>query len=300
MKSLQLYKEVEIFVEEIPARESDPHKHSFFELIYVLEGSGYHIINQNSYNFSKGDVFLLTPDDSHTFKVETPTKFCVIDFTKTFFSKDQRNEGDKADVSDFFMRLEYIFHNHHTLKGSIIKPGERTLFKTLISQLMKEISHARPFANIIQQNIVFLLLHFIARTIQSTLTQSASEGGTKSIVHAVTSYIQQNIYDPESIRLDTIAAHFNKTGDHLSRYFKQQTGSSLKTYITRYKVDLIKTRLKFSDLTISEIAHELHFTDESHLNKTFKKLTGMTAKEFKKANKNEQIKKKLQELPQAH
>ncbi|RDC54555.1 AraC family transcriptional regulator [Pedobacter chinensis] len=45
---------------------------------------------------------------------------------------------------------------------------------------------------------------------------------------------------------------------------------------------LIRTRLRFSDLTISEIADEMNFTDESHLNKTFKAAFGQTAKQYRK------------------
>ena len=68
----------------------------------------------------------------------------------------------------------------------------------------------------------------------------------------------------------------------MSRYFKTQTGNTIKNYITRYKINLIQTRLKFSNLTVSEIADEMNFTDESHLNKVFKSVFGKTAKEFKK------------------
>lgn len=81
--------------------------------------------------------------------------------------------------------------------------------------------------------------------------------------------------------LDSLAKKFNMSEGHLSRYFKQQTGSKVKDYITRYKVEIIQTRLKFSDLTISHIAAELDFTDESHLNKVFKNAFGVTAKKFK-------------------
>ena len=61
-----------------------------------------------------------------------------------------------------------------------------------------------------------------------------------------------------------------------------QTGNTIKDNITGYKLNLIQTRLKFSDLTISEIAHEMNFTDESHLNKTFKNVFGKTVTQFKK------------------
>ena len=41
-----------------------------------------------------------------------------------------------------------------------------------------------------------------------------------------------------------------------------------------------------SDLTISQIADELEFTDESHLNKTFKLIHGQTAKQYRIAKRN--------------
>ena len=37
-------------------------------------------------NLPKGCV-LLTPEDAHTFKIIVPTRFCIIDFTKSFFLK---------------------------------------------------------------------------------------------------------------------------------------------------------------------------------------------------------------------
>ncbi len=95
-------------------------------------------------------------------------------------------------------------------------------------------------------------------------------------------YIQHHIYDKELIKIENLAACFNKSPDHLNRYFKNETGNTIKDYITRYKLNLIQTRLKFSDLTISEIAYEMNFTDESHLNKTFKSVFGQTAKQYKK------------------
>ena len=69
---------------------------------------------------------------------------------------------------------------------------------------------------------------------------------------------------------------------HLSRYFKLQSESTIKEYIIRYKLEIAMARLKYSDLTMSEIAIELNFTDQSHLNKAFKNAIGKTAKQFKK------------------
>lgn len=118
------------------------------------------------------------------------------------------------------------------------------------------------------------------------ITDNLKKENPKSKIHEIAAYIQQHIYDKDVIKLERLAAYFNKSADHLSRYFKAQTGRTIKEYITRYKLNLIQTRLKFSDLTISEIADEMNFTDESHLNKTFKNVYGKTAYQFKR----EQIK----------
>jgi AraC-like DNA-binding protein len=282
MKSIQLYTDVEVTVKELKSNISGLHKHHFFELIYVLDGSGIHNINRNNYGFSKGDVFLLTPDDAHTFQVSTLTKFCIIDFTKSFFSKSSSRQNEKMDMSDFFKRLEYIFHNHHNVRGNIISATDKNLFELLVNQLIAEKEDELLFNEIVTQNIVFLLLHFIARNIQQNIANNIQEQNSKNKIHEITAYVQHNIYNKELIKLEKLAEHFNKSADHLSRYFKSHTGSTIKDYITQYKLNLIQTRLRFSNLTISEIADEMNFTDESHLNKIFKSVFGKTASQFKK------------------
>ncbi len=282
MRSTMLYKDVEITVKELKSNKSGVHKHHFFELIYVLEGSGIHTINANNYEYNKGDVFLLTPEDAHNFKVIAPTHSCMIDFTKSFFSVISGKQEEKMEVGEFFKRLEFIFHNHHNVKGNIISTTDKKIFSILIDQLIAEKEKEQIFREIIIQNIIFLLLHLIARNIQQNITSSSKKINPKIKIHEITAYIQQNIYNKDLIKIDALAEHFNKSADHLSRYFKTQTGNTIKDYITRYKMNLIQTRLKYSELTISEIANEMNFTDESHLNKIFKNLHGKTAKQYKK------------------
>ena len=283
MKMTQLYQDVEVIVKELTASFTPPHKHNFFELIYVLEGNGIHHINENNFAYTKGNIFLLTPDDSHTFKSKTPAKFCIIDFTKTFFTKSSLRNSERIELSDFFMRLEYIFHNHHGIKGDIIaNESERKFLEVLFLQIVAEKKNQQIFHEIITQNIVFLLLHLVARNIQQGIAYSFKQNNPKNKVHEITAFVQQNIYNKELIKMENVAKRFNKTADHISRYFKKQTGITLKDYITQYKLNLIKTRLIYSDLSISEIANEMNFTDESHLNKVFKRVFGKTTTQFKK------------------
>jgi AraC family L-rhamnose operon regulatory protein RhaS len=280
---MQLFQDIEVILRDIQSSVFPPHRHHYFELLYILDGDGIHTINGNHYPYGKGNLFLLTPEDIHSFKTSSDTHCCIIDFTKGLFSKRNRRQNDRAEISEFFVSMEYIFHHHQNLKGHItMKPEEAALTDTLIMQLIREQETARIYSGIITQNIVFLLLNLITRLIQEDIAGEMKNAGTKNIIHEITTYIQQHIYQKELLKIENLAKQFHKTPDHLNRYFKKQTKLTLKTYINRYKLNLVETRLRYSDLTISEIANEMGFTDESHLNKVFKKALGSTAKVYRK------------------
>jgi AraC-like DNA-binding protein len=54
----------------------------------------------------------------------------------------------------------------------------------------------------------------------------------------------------------------------------------LREYVLKAKIKLVEIRLLNSDYTLTEIADELGFTDESPL-KTFKRYVGKSIREFK-------------------
>jgi AraC-like DNA-binding protein len=68
----------------------------------------------------------------------------------------------------------------------------------------------------------------------------------------------------------------------VGEYFKKMTGESLQHYIMLYKMRLVENKLRFSNLSLSQIADELGFSDESHLSKQFKKYSGHSPNEFRK------------------
>ena len=107
---------------------------------------------------------------------------------------------------------------------------------------------------------------------------ASNDDTTLKIIH----YVQANIYKPELLKAEQIANAFQISVNYLSEYFKKHTGETLQTYITNYKLRLVEARLIHSDMRINEIAFELHFTDESHLNRIFKKYKGISPSSYRK------------------
>ena len=66
------------------------------------------------------------------------------------------------------------------------------------------------------------------------------------------------------------------TPNHLNKIIKEQTGKTASDFINAMLLMEAKALLKHTELSISEIAYQLDFTDPSHFNKFFKKGTEYT------------------------
>lgn len=276
-----LHQPFEISLFEVDEWKKPPHKHTYFELVYIQEGTGRQCINKEYFDYHKGHLFLLIPEDCHSFQVETPTKFVFIRFTNVYFS-DLNSNQEKQEYTAWLRKLEYIFANYSRIPGCIMRNESDMFFcKALLDGIVKEYINKGPFHSMIIRQTLSALLNIVARNIVQCgmeKIQDTSENGT---IFQIMGHIQQNIYDPQALRAEAIANRFFISVNYLGQYFKKHTGETLQQYITTYKMKLVETRLQHSDMRVIEIADELSFTDESHLTKMFKKFKGVSPKAYR-------------------
>ena len=74
---------------------------------------------------------------------------------------------------------------------------------------------------------------------------------------------------------------------YLSRLFSSVEGQTIERYILTQKVEKIKELLTYDEMTIAEIAYQLHYSSPAHLSTQFKKITGMSPSAFKKLQHQE-------------
>lgn len=89
-----------------------------------------------------------------------------------------------------------------------------------------------------------------------------------------------NDYLDQELSLEELAAIAQLSPYHFCRSFKGYTGLTPHQYVIRQRVDRAKLLLKDGKMGISEVAIACGFTHQSHLNRHFKRLTGVTPKKF--------------------
>jgi AraC-like DNA-binding protein len=283
MKAVSLFQEIDITMCIWEPKVYPSHKHNFFELFYILNGEGIHWINDVGHKYKAGDLFVMVPGDVHHLEVNVQTRFYVLLFNKLYFKKRIHMETESVDFSNIFSNLEFLMKN--------AMPFEQPLFTDVsdhqqISHIMelaiKEFERQEPYFEVVLQSSVLQILCLIGRKARKRATDQFLHIGNDPDIAHIIFYIQDNIYEPEKLKVTNLAKHFNKSRSQFSMLFKSITGHTTKDYILRYKLELIKNKLEFSNMSISEIAYKLGFTDENHLNKFIKMRLGNTASQYRK------------------
>tara|TARA_R110000744_G_scaffold255218_1_gene370736 strand:+ start:2892 stop:3755 length:864 start_codon:yes stop_codon:yes gene_type:complete len=254
----------------------------FFEIVYFEKGSGTIKINGKTVNYSANSIFVFVPDDIYIVNPESATTTVAIKFLKSFFRGDAPQNAN-LPVNDWFRKIEGILNSesHQLREMRFETESDKIHLISLIKMVAAENDKKKSYDLFIIQNSLSVILHLIARNIQFLNADVSTKIVESSKIQQIINFIHANIYNPELLTTKNLAEEFHMADNYISEYFKKHTDVSLKKYILNYKLKLVETRLKYTDLQFSEIAMELGFTDSSHLNKTFQSYKGMTIGAYK-------------------
>lgn len=103
-------------------------------------------------------------------------------------------------------------------------------------------------------------------------------------INMVMDYLEAHL--DEELTLDKIARIACFSPFHFHRFFTAITGETPNNFIQRIRLEKAAHKLQSEeDISITEIAYSCGFNNVAHFSRTFKKYFGMTAKEFRKADK---------------
>ena len=107
----------------------------------------------------------------------------------------------------------------------------------------------------------------------------AHGGLSPGAMRRVREYAHAHLAD--SVDLATLASVAGVSIHHFARGFKQSAGVTPHHYLTRMRVEQAQDMLARTDLSLSEIAYAVGFSDQSHLARHFRQVLGTTPGQFR-------------------
>jgi len=110
--------------------------------------------------------------------------------------------------------------------------------------------------------------------------ESGSAGGA-GVMEEIAAYIREHYR--EELTLQDLADRFFLSREYISRRFKRELGENVFDYLANIRLERAKRLLLDSDMTVVRIAELVGYQDEKYFSRVFKKTTGHTPNEFRRA-----------------
>ena len=123
---------------------------------------------------------------------------------------------------------------------------------------------------------IHLLQHYAVR---QPLIREHNDGLPRYKLKQAIAYIQDRL--AENISLEAMAEEVNISRFYFCRLFKQSTGITPYQYLIKCRIERSKILLRERKLSITDIALEVGFSNQSHFTKHFKRLIGITPKIYR-------------------
>lgn len=253
------------------------HKHTAFELSLILSGSGIYKTVKKSYDISKGDVFLFSTNEQH----------CITDICEEY--------GDMAILNLQFEPsfvwntesdnnyLKIFFDRNDSFENRL----DRTNLSTqIIAENIKEIKE--EFLNtkidydiVVKSKLICALIEITRQFGYVNLSSQYSLNADKLVkIKEAIDFINEKF--SEDITLGQVAEKVYMSKTYFCTIFKGLNGVTPWEYILIKRIEKSLQLLKNTDENVLSVANCCGFNNTANFNKIFKKITGVTPKEYRK------------------
>lgn len=147
----------------------------------------------------------------------------------------------------------------------------------LLTSLFRVLHHS---TSLLERESALLEAFFLLATRHATAkVEEPSVGNEKTRVQKVMDFFLENLAD--NVSIVELARRFNCTPFHLIRFFKKECGLTPYACLLRLRLERVRELISQGH-SIVDIALETGFADQSHLNRHFKTLYGITPGQFKR------------------
>jgi len=249
-----------------------PHRHDFFEVLFLTKGSGFHVIDGNKYEIKPPAIFFMSPGQAHKIEFSSDIEGYIFIFTAEFYLINQNNQNRLIEFPFFFTIKQdnppLILTNKKDI--SFIE----SLFKKGISEIKKE----TPYSIDLLRSVLDLILTTCS-TFYKTDKNTLSKGKGHILVKKFFQLVEENYLN--NLSITQYADKLAITANHLTQTVNQLTGKTSSQIIRAKQILEIKRLLVHTNLSITEIATRLNFADQSYFAKFFKREVGVSPLQYR-------------------
>ena len=238
----------------------------YYEMTVITDGVGFITTNGIETPVKAGDIYFSFQSELHDLRASDKDKF-EYDFFSFCPGPIFEHELSKLST-DFYNPTLRVFQDERVAN----------LVAIMISEVSKEKPYSKELvASCFNQIIIYTLRRFAKIEKNATNVSDA-----EVLCQQIMTYIDTNVYSLTN--LSELSKKFGYNYTYISAFFKRTTGNTLLDYHRKRKLEVAKALLNEKKITVGKIAERLGYSSPFAFSTAFKKMYGISPKEYQKSN----------------
>jgi AraC-like DNA-binding protein len=253
------------------------HRHKEIQIALIIKGEGTLVVGNYMQRFKAEDIYVIGADQPHIFRSDA-----------SYFNKKSKKNIHSLSL---FFNPEASFET--ILRLPEMKEIKRFLDKTIWGlqapqherdRLASEILNLKQSRNGLLMSDFISLLHSMAHIRKWKMLSTTSSGFSISDVEGLR---MNDIYQytianySENISIRQIAAVAHLTAPAFCRYFKKHTNKTYINFLNEIRISEACNKISEGEFkSMSSVAHETGFSNVTNFNRVFKKVNGVSPRNF--------------------
>jgi len=252
----------------------DFHRHDFFELSFVLGGKGqYEILGADGETrkvpVEANQILLWDGCIPHRARDEakSPLQQLILIFDESYLvNSDVRIE----------LRRQLSLTNPLVIRNPLSTMPLKTLMRNILIE-----KHGKKS---LRDDIIYAHLLSVLTTLlrSSTGLEQVAGESTDARIRKALSHIHEQYF--HALNVPDIASYCALSVRQFSALFRKYTGQTFIQYLHAYRIEKVKTALRETDKSITDIAFEVGYDDPAHFIQRFRKVENTTPTQYRKTH----------------
>lgn len=256
---IELYRMPEFF-QQLKGMETDTmHLHGFYEIIWFQKGSGTHYVDFNQYAIAPGTIFFISPGQIHSFDTKHDQEGYVLKVC--------------AELFDDFVGLSCV----------TVQDKDSAALEMLVAAIQEELKKEDSLGH--REALHSLVKLFVIMVRRSYEGMNPSAPNPHKVSYKAFLNFRKLI-EENYCRLHTVkdyASLLNVSSKTLTLYVNECSKYSPLELINNRIILEAKRLLRYSVLSVKEIAFRLGFEDPSYFAKFFKRLVKQSPADYRES-----------------
>jgi AraC-like DNA-binding protein/mannose-6-phosphate isomerase-like protein (cupin superfamily) len=247
------------FAVQVPELTSvEVHWHDYYELGFVVQGHGTHVVNGRARALAPGCVFLLSPADFHAIEAPRHEPLVMVNAVlhpelvertlESVGAGDPRLPWSVSSLPSGHVDVERV-----RLEVLARTPGWEVVVESALTTAVVELARAQGY--------------------DAGVPAEPGEPTASAHVRRAVRYVEQHFREP--LTLAQVAAVAHLSPHWFSEQFRRATGDSFQSYLKRRRLQFARALLESTQLGVTEVCLAAGFNDPSYFGRAYRAQYGV-------------------------